>query len=267
MQREKKIIKVEEIIDWIKEKVLSAHAKGVVFGLSGGLDSAVVGALCIRAFPNRTLGLIMPCLSAQQDITDAELVASVFRIPVRLIDLRPVFENFVSLLKTVTKENKNGSTESSEPDEKVTLGNLKARLRMCTLYYFANKYNYLVVGTGNKSELMMGYFTKYGDGAADLLPLGNFTKTEVYQLADELGVPERIIKKAPSAGLWDSQTDEAELGIKYIDLDKILLALERNEENLNTLDLDKKLVEKVKSTIVKTQHKRTTPPIYYPSLE
>jgi len=136
--------------------------------------------------------------------------------------------------------------------------NLKPRLRMATLYYFANALDYLVVGTGNKSELVVGYFTKYGDGGSDVLPLGGLLKTEVRSLAKELGIPDDIICKAPSAGLWEGQTDEGEMGITYEELDKTIVAIEKN----NTRSIDKEALQKVKKMMRDSEHKRTKIPIF-----
>jgi NAD+ synthase len=140
----------------------------------------------------------------------------------------------------------------------IAVANLKPRLRMICLYYFANKRNYLVVGTGNKSELSIGYFTKYGDGAADILPLGDVLKTEERELAEELKVPAKIIERAPSAGLWEGQTDEAEIGMGYDVLDKIILALESGDLS----GCDTELVERVKRMMEVSQHKRETIPVF-----
>ncbi|MHC1587128.1 MAG: NAD(+) synthase, partial [Candidatus Syntropharchaeia archaeon] len=134
--------------------------------------------------------------------------------------------------------------------------NVKPRLRMTTLYYFANKMNYLVAGTGNKSELSIGYFTKYGDGGVDILPIGHLLKTEVRELAKKLGIPEKIIKKIPSAGLWEGQTDEGEIGMSYESLDRILSSINSIKEG--------KEVERVKEMIKKAKHKRKPPEIFEP---
>ncbi len=212
-------------------------------GLSGGVDSSVTAVLCKRA--TDLLGLIMPIHSDPMDEEYASLLASKFDIPVRRIDLGPVYDAFRKVL----------------PDPAgLPAANLKPRLRMATLYYFANKENRLVVGTGNKSEIMMGYFTKYGDGGVDILPLGGLLKGEVRRLARELGVPERIIAKPPSAGLWAGQTDEGELGITYDELDKFLRALESGD----TGDFDPKLVERLKGHMADTRHKRVSIPVFEP---
>ncbi len=230
----------QKLITWIKEKVEKAGAKGAVVGLSGGVDSSVVAVLCKKAFPKNTLGLIMPCQSKESDIQDAKKIATKFKIPYKIVSLDEVYNSLVHQLLE--------SKLHSQPN-KIALGNIKPRLRMITLYYFANLLNYLVVGTGNKSELTLGYFTKYGDGGVDLLPLGNLVKTEVKKLAKKLGIPEEIIKKTPSAGLWEGQTDEGELGFTYEKLDRFLLTGKASPELVSTI----KQMEKGSS------HKRKPP--------
>jgi len=231
---------VQKLCIWMEDKVTEAKAKGIVFGLSGGLDSAVVAALSIRIFPQNTLAIIIPCHSLEDDINDALDFINKFDIPYKITDVSKVYDSFIQLLNN--KEN--------ERSFKLAEANIKPRLRMTTLYYFANKLNYLVVGTGNKSELMIGYFTKYGDGGADILPLGNLLKSQVRELAEYLGIPKKIINKPPSAGLWEGQTDEKEIGISYEQLDKYL----------RTGELKNKIIEKkIQDKITKSAHKRTTP--------
>jgi len=232
---------VQKLCVWMEDKVTEAKAKGIVFGLSGGLDSAVVAVLSKRAFPQNTLAMIIPCYSLDTDINDALDIANKFNISYKIIDLSEIYDSFTSLLLDA-KEGKD--------IVKLAKANIKARLRMTTLYYLANKLNYLVVGTGNKSELMIGYFTKYGDGGADILPLGNLLKSQVRELAEYLGIPKKIIDKSPSAGLWEGQTDEKEIGISYEQLDKYL----------KTGKLNNKIIEKkIQDRITQSMHKRTTP--------
>ncbi|MFA6548308.1 MAG: NAD(+) synthase [Candidatus Margulisiibacteriota bacterium] len=236
---------MHKIAGWIKNKVTEAGANGCVFGLSGGIDSAVVGALCKQAFPQAVLGLTLPCHSLSVDIQLALDFAKKFDIPVRNLDLSPTFENLFQALEA-------GKAYNGEKDLAVV--NLKPRLRMISLYYYAAKMNYLVVGTGNKSELEMGYFTKYGDGGVDLLPLGNLLKSGVRKLAVELKIPQAIIDKPPSAGLWEGQTDEGEMGITYAELDNILTG------RLDGIAKDK--IALVKKRQAASQHKRALPEIY-----
>lgn len=241
----------DKIVDWIKKQVQAAGAKGCVFGLSGGLDSSVVGALCKQAFPKTSLGLLLPCFSQEEDLKHARKVAEAFSIKTKLIDLGPAFNQLYIQLEGKAYD---------EKDMNLAIANLKPRLRMISLYYQANKFNYLVVGTGNRSEAVMGYCTKYGDAGVDLLPLARLLKSQVRELARELNVLDEIIKKQPSAGLWSGQTDEDEMGITYPDLDKIIIGLDKNKLE----GLDPKLVEKVKRAMVVSEHKRCVPPAFKP---
>ena len=230
----------QKLCDWIEDKVTKAKAEGVVFGLSGGIDSAVVAVLSMRVLPKNTLAIIIPCHSLEADINDALELINKFNIPYKIIDLSKVYDSLIHLLNDKEKK---GSFKLAE-------ANMKPRLRMITLYYFANKLNYLVVGTGNRSELTIGYFTKYGDGGADILPLGNLLKSQVKELAEYLDIPKKIINKLPSAGLWEGQTDEQEIGINYDQLDKYLKIGKLN---------NKRIEEKIQDKIAKSAHKRTTP--------
>jgi NAD+ synthase len=231
-----------KLVNWIKERVTAAKCQGVVLGLSGGMDSAVVAVLCQRAFPQKTLGLIMPCHSARQDIEHARMLAQKFSIPTKTIVLDSTFD---TLLKALPDEKTPSDTS------RLAQANLKARLRMLTLYYFANKLNYLVVGSGNRDELAIGYFTKYGDGGVDIQPLGSLLKGQVKELAQFLNIPQPIIDKPPSAGLWEGQTDEGELGFSYDELDRYLASGEAPAA----------LKKKFKAIIAATEHKRQPPPI------
>ena len=204
----------EHLTDWIRAEVTAGGGCGAVFGLSGGIDSAVVAALAKQAFPHHTLGVVMPCHSDPRDAEDGALVAHHYGVPSATVDLGPVYDLLLQQL---------AGSSSDLPESRLATANLKPRLRMTTLYAFANQLGYRVLGTGNRSELAVGYFTKYGDGGADLLPLGSLVKSEVRDLARSLDVPARIITKPPSAGLWADQTDEAEMGLTYEELDAYLL--------------------------------------------
>ncbi len=204
----------EHLTEWICAEVTASGGCGAVFGLSGGIDSAVVAALAKQAFPHHTLGVVMPCHSDPRDAEDGALVAHHFGVPSATVDLGPVYDLLLDQL---------AGSSSDLPESRLATANLKPRLRMTTLYAFANQLGYRVLGTGNRSEIAVGYFTKFGDGGADLLPLGSLVKSEVWDLARHLGVPERIITKPPSAGLWANQTDEAEMGLTYEELDAYLL--------------------------------------------
>jgi len=204
----------EHLADWIRAEVTAGGGHGAVFGLSGGIDSAVVAALAKQAFPHHTLGIVMPCHSDPRDAEDGALVAHHFGVPSATVDLGPVYDLLLEQL---------AGSSSDLPESRPATANLKPRLRMTTLYAFANQLGYRVLGTGNRCEIAVGYFTKFGDGGADLLPLGSLVKGEVCDLARELGVPARVIDKPPSAGLWADQTDEAEMGLTYEELDAYLL--------------------------------------------
>ncbi|MCX5701136.1 MAG: NAD+ synthase [Candidatus Omnitrophica bacterium] len=233
----------KRIVSWIKRQVKDAGASGIVLGLSGGIDSAVVCALAKEAVGKRNvLALFLPCHSNFQDLKDARIVAKKLGVKTKAIDLSKVYDSFLSLLP------KSG---------KLAAANLRPRLRMATLYYFANKLNYLVCGTGNKSELMAGYFTKYGDGGVDILPIADLLKKDVRKLARELEISEQVIAKPPTAGLWPGQTDESEMGITYDELDDILYRLEHKQKQAAQ---DKK-VSKVKRMITRSGHKRNMPEI------
>ncbi len=219
--------KVEQVlIDWLRNKVKTARAKGAVIGLSGGIDSAVTSVLCKKAFGDEVLGVIMPCYSNKEDGEDARLVAETFDIDYITRDLAPVFDEYLMVF-----EGKSGRNEKD-----LALANIKPRLRMITLYYYAAKKNYLVIGTDNWSELKVGYFTKYGDGGIDLAPLGRLVKTEVRELAGYLGIPEKVINKSPSAGLWKGQTDEEEMGVSYKTLDRYILTGEAEAEEKERIE-------------------------------
>ena len=221
----------EKLTQWLGQQLKESGAKGFVCGLSGGIDSAVVAALIKRVSPDKMLAIIMPCHSNPQDAKDAMLVAETLKVPYKTVVLDKPFEAMVELL----------SGEQYNPEEKnMAIANIKPRLRMTTLYYHASKLGYLVVGTGNLSELTMGYFTKHGDGGVDLLPLGNLVKHQVKELAEYLGVPRPVIEKDPSAGLWSGQTDEKEMGITYQQLDKYILTGQAEEPVKEIVEKHKK---------------------------
>jgi len=234
----------KKLVLWIRDKVVAAGCKGVVVGLSGGVDSSVVAVLCQRAFPKNMLAVIMPCYSNKEDIEHARAVAEKFSIPTRMVVLDSAFD---ALLKVLPND------KAASDVSRLAKANIKARLRMLTLYYFANRLKYMVVGAGNRDELAVGYFTKYGDGGVDIQPLGNLLKGEVRELAKFLGIPQEIIEKPPSAGLWEGQTDEGELGLSYDELDRYLASGEAGAE----------LKKRIESMIAKSEHKRHSPPIAF----
>lgn len=226
----------DNLVNWLRDKVQEAGCKGLVVGLSGGIDSAVVAALAKRAFPENSLGVIMPCHSNSKDEEHARLVAETIGLKTVKVDLSKTFDSLIDELK-------------DDGANLLAVSNIKPRLRMTTLYYFAQKNKYLVAGTGNKSELTIGYFTKYGDSGVDLLPISDFVKFEVKELAKYLGIPEIIINKPPSAGLWENQTDENEMGFSYKELDTFIL----------TGEAEPKVKEKIIRMNKLSEHKRRMP--------
>ena len=183
---------------WLREQVHAAGARGIVVGLSGGVDSAVVARVAQMAVPDGLMTVIMPAHSNPQDAEDARLVAGAFNLPVMTVDLSRPVDAMLLQIQQALGTWPPGGAPGDDKVSRLALANLKPRLRMATLYYVANRLNYLVAGTGNRSEIAIGYYTKYGDGGVDLLPLGALVKSEVRQLAHDLGVPGKIIKKAPA---------------------------------------------------------------------
>ena len=234
---------IERIEAMIRHAIWSSGMTGLVVGVSGGVDSAVAAALCARAVePRRVLGLILPSKNTPAaDIDDATALCKSLEVPYRVVSIAPMVDAF-----------------SAIPDfeeDPLLIGNIMARVRMTVLYYHANKMRLLVCGTSNRSEYMVGYSTKWGDAAADIQPLLHLYKTEVRELAEELGIPEPIRKKPPSAGLWPGQRDEAELGMDYEELDATLIALEEKGWRGETL-----AEEKVAGMVRASMHKRMPPP-------
>jgi NAD+ synthase len=229
---------IETIVTWLKKQLAESSTGGYVLGVSGGLDSAVCAALVKQAADN-SLGVILPIESPVEDCDDASMVASTFDLRTEYIDLTGVYTSMIKLLPE---------------DDKKAQGNIKARLRMVALYYYANISNYLVCGTGNKTELTLGYFTKFGDGACDVQPIGDLYKYQVREIAHELGVPQKIIDKTPSAGLWQGQTDEGEIGFSYKKLDSTLVSI-------NECRASGDCAQKLQEMIARSEHKRQPPKI------
>ena len=232
----------EEIATWLRDYAAQAGAQGYVVGLSGGIDSATTAALCRRAVGENVLGVLMPCHSSPEDREMAYLVARAFGLRTNTVDLGSTYDALVTALPPDVSE--------------MARANIKPRLRMSVLYALAQTHAYLVAGTGNKSELEVGYFTKYGDGGVDVEPLGELYKWQVRHLARELGVPQPVIDRPPSAGLWAGQTDEDEMGISYEDLDATLAAIESGLAE----ELDSALLDRVQRMIAASAHKRAMPP-------
>ncbi|KUH34370.1 NAD synthetase [Thermococcus celericrescens] len=239
---------IGRITGFIRESVDGAGAEGVVVGISGGIDSATVAYLAVEALgKERVLGLIMPYYE-NRDLDDARLVCESLGIDYKIVNIKPIVDEFERAVGRLDIKSR---------------GNVMARTRMVLLYAHANAMNRLVLGTSNRSEVLTGYFTKWGDGASDYAPLINIYKTEVWEIAKLLGVPERIIKKKPSAGLWEGQTDEDELGISYRLLDEILwrmvdLGMEK-AEIARELGISVEMVEYVERLVRGSEHKRRLP--------
>lgn len=254
---------------FVQSVVADAGADGVVVNLSGGIDSSVTATIAVEALgSSRVTGLVLPAgPTATDDVDDAIHLAEELVVDYRVIDVEPVVERFAALLRdddgvsTATI----GDDPPTERDRQMALGNLAARVRMALAYFHANLADRLVLGTGNRTELELGYFTKYGDGGVDALPLGDLYKTQVRDLARELGVPDRIVEKPPTAGLWDGQTDEGELGASYAVIDAILRELNEHGQTITAtateLGLDVSVVDRIATRMSASQHKRRMPPI------
>ena len=220
-------IRPKDIAEWMKARVTAAGSRGIVVGLSGGIDSAVVAGLAAMAMPGNVVGVMLPCHSDPQDEADAKVAADHFRVPALRVDLAPAYDRLLLDLRSAVAHLADEQRpvlvhDEVDPKQRVPVANLKPRLRMTSLYFVANSLNYLVAGTGNRSELTIGYFTKYGDGGVDMLPIGKLLKSEVRAMAKALGIPQPLIDKPPSAGLWEGQTDESEMGFTYADLERYL---------------------------------------------
>ena len=236
---------IEEITKWIKEYVESSHADGVVIGNSGGKDSATVIALAQKALgTDKVLTVAMPCNSIKTDIEDAKLVAKTFDVPLIEVNLGKTFETLENEIDKVITPKEDWRLDEAKI-------NTKPRLRMTTLYYIAQNLNYLVIGTGNKCESIVGYTTKWGDSAFDFNPIGDFTVDEVLQIGAYLGVPDRIINKAPADGLG-KLTDEEKLGVTYKQITEYIETGKTNEDAM-------KIIMKKEKT---SEHKRRPIPVY-----
>ena len=239
------------IIKFIESKINESKTDGIVIGLSGGIDSTLVAYLACEAIGKENVfGIIMPSTTTPtEDKIHGVEIAQRLGIDYKEIAIDSILNEF--LLMTQLEENN------------LAIGNLKARIRMSIIYYYANAKNYLVSGTGNKSEILIGYFTKHGDGACDMEPIGDLYKTDVYKLSEFLNIPEEIIKKPPRAGLWNNQTDEAEIGMDYGLIDQILYLFTekdmKNTEIASELDISVDEVDMIITKIIRSEHKSKVP--------
>ncbi len=236
------------LIDFIRNTVRDIGCKGVVIGLSGGIDSAVVTKLCAEAIgPDKVLNVFMPSrVTPAEDYKTTSELCNMWGTEYKVVDIQPAVDALAAVLL-------------SGKETPLERGNISARCRMIVLYNLAKKKDYIVVGTSNQSELMMGYFTKFGDGACDVTPLANMYKTEVRQIAKIIGIPEDIISKPPSAGLWEGQTDESEMGIRYADLDGILYDLEQDKSDAHIAadtGLPREKIAEIRRQVESMEHKR-----------
>ncbi len=236
----------ESIEKFLSEQIEKNHAKGVILGLSGGIDSAVLAYICKRRLKEKTLAIIMPdtSITPKTETEDAIKMIALTGIEYKLIDIKPIVNEYSMYL---------------EPNEK-SRGNLRARVRTNIVYYYANTKNYLVLGSSDKSEYQIGYFTKFGDGAADLTPIISLYKLQVREIAKYLGVPENIISKKSSPHLWKEHEAEEELGVSYEEIDSVLYCLCNKkisvEETSSITQIEKSIVEKIHELNINSEHKR-----------
>lgn len=257
--KEKELSLYEKIIvNSIKVRVEKIQARGGVVALSGGIDSSLVAVLAHRALGDNLLCLIMPeeGVSPEEDTEHALKIVNKFNIKYKIIPINKAVEWF-------SKNFPEG--EFKEQARRMAIANTKPRIRMILNYLYANAMGGIVIGTSNKTELLLGYGTKFGDMAADIYPIGDLYKTQVWQLAEHVGIPTEIIRKKPSAGLWKGQTDEEELGHTYYEIDRVLYALVELElsvrETSEFLDIDKEAVLDIYKRVISSEHKRKPPTI------
>ena len=236
----------ESIEDFLLEKIEKTNSKGVILGLSGGIDSAVLAYICKRKLKEKTLAIIMPDteITPKSETEDALKMISLTGIDYKLVDINPIVKEYSMYL---------------EPDEK-SKGNLRARVRTNILYYYANLKKYLVLGSSDKSEYNIGYFTKHGDGASDITPIISLYKLQVREIAKYLQVPENVISKKSSPHLWKDHEAENELGITYEEIDSILYCLLEKKLSLEEIEkitlIEKSKIEKIKELNINSEHKR-----------
>ncbi|MBR2557388.1 MAG: NAD+ synthase [Methanobrevibacter sp.] len=242
---------MENITEFIQNKVSEANANGLVVGLSGGIDSTLAAYLaCEAVSKDNVFGLVMPSTTTPtEDKLHGIDIAQRLGIEYKEIAIDSILNEYLEL--------------SQLNDDELAIGNLKARIRMSIIYYFANVKNYIVCGTGNKSEILIGYFTKHGDGACDIEPIGNLYKTQVFELSKFMDIPDEIITKPPRAGLWENQTDEDEIGMSYELLDKILYSYVEKEnetdEIAESFDISIDDVDMIINKIKRNAHKSKVP--------
>ncbi len=236
----------ETIEKFLSEQIEKNHVKGIILGLSGGVDSAVLAYICKRKLKEKTLAIIMPdtSITPKTETEDAIKMIALTGIEYKLIDIKPIVNEYTMYL---------------EPNEK-SRGNLRARVRTNILYYYANIKDYLVLGSSDKSEYQIGYFTKFGDGAADLTPIISLYKLQVREIAKYLGVPENVISKKSSPHLWKEHEAEEELGVSYEEIDSVLYCLCNKkisvEETSSITQIEKSIVEKIHELNINSEHKR-----------
>ena len=243
----------DKIVKFIRSSIQGSGATGAVIGLSGGIDSALTAYLTVEALgKDKVLGLMLPekGISTKTDIDDAVEIATILGIDHNIIEISHILSSFSSAIPVF------------DSNAKIANGNLKARTRMCILYYHANLMNRMVVGTGNKTELLLGYFTKYGDGGVDIEPIGDLYKTHVRGLSRYMRVPLSTIEKTPTAGLWPGQTDESDLGVSYDMADLILTMLVDEKRKISEVKgkFPPEIVDKLAARISSSEHKRMPPP-------
>ncbi len=238
--------KIDLTVDWLRKMVEESKTEGLMVGISGGIDSAVVAYLVRKAFPDHSLGVILPCKSSTIDQEDALKVVTACGIEYIEMDLSDIHDQ---LLNHTIDTMKGKKLFHENNNLRLSDANLRARLRMSSIYCIANMLNYLVVGTDNAAEIYTGYFTKYGDGGVDIQPIAHLKKREVYEWARYLGVPQSILDRPPSAGLWEGQTDEGEMGTTYDRVDDFL-------EGKDIPQKDKEIIQKLHA---RSEHKRKLP--------
>lgn len=239
------------LINFIKEETEKVGLKNLVIGLSGGIDSALSAVLALKAVgSDRLFAYALPYKSSSKEsVDDAELLSKTFGINLHTIDITPYTEAFFNTIKV---------------DSKLRMGNVMARMRMVTLFDMSSKHQGIVLGTSNKTELLLGYGTWYGDLASAINPIGDLYKTQVWELSRYLGIPDRLIEKKPTADLWEGQTDENELGFSYKDVDRLLYFMvdeRRSKDELIGIGFNSDFISKISEMVRKNQFKRRLPVI------